>query len=295
MSYPLICAVTLNWNRPQDTLACVESLFSQTYPNLTVLVVDNGSSDDSIAQIGRYSPQLELIANSTNLGFAGGINVGLQRALEMGAAFVLIVNNDTLLAADMVEKLWQVTQASQAVTAPIIYYAEEPQRVWSLGAQLQPWTLETVGSARGKIDEGQWTAVLPCDFVPGCAMFFPRDALESVGLFDERFFMYYEDSDLCLRLRQEGWSILSVTGAKMWHKVAVSSGGSDSVNERYWMARSSVLFFSKHARLWQWPVILFWRTGSALRTTWRLWRQNRREALRAYWRGLRDGLRELRP
>jgi len=213
----------------------------------------------------------------------------------MGAAFVLIVNNDTLLAADMVEKLWQVTQASQAVTAPIIYYAEEPQRVWSLGAQLQPWTLETVGSVRGKIDEGQWTAVLPCDFVPGCAMFFPRDALESVGLFDERFFMYYEDSDLCLRLRQEGWSILSVTGAKMWHKVAVSSGGSDSVNERYWMARSSVLFFSKHARLWQWPVILFWRTGSALRTTWRLWRQERREALRAYWRGLRDGLRELRP
>jgi GT2 family glycosyltransferase len=294
MSQPLIYAVTLNWNRPQDTLACVESLLAQTYLNLTVLVVDNGSIDDSIEQIEGQFPQVELIANSANLGFAGGMNVGLRRTLAAGAAFVLIVNNDTLLAVDMVETLWGVAQASRAVVAPIIYYADEPQRVWSLGAQSHPLTLEAKGGVRGQVDMGQWTAVIPCDFVPGCAMFFPREALEEVGLFDEHFFMYYEDSDLCLRLRREGWPILSVTAARMWHKVALSSGGSDSVNERYWMARSSVRFFSKHARWWQWPIILFWRMGSAVRTSWRLWRRKRRDALKAYWRGLGDGVRELR-
>jgi GT2 family glycosyltransferase len=214
--------------------------------------------------------------------------------LAAGAGFVLIVNNDTLLAVDMVEKLWQAARETRAVTAPIIYYADEPQRVWSLGAQMNAWTLEAVGSVRGQVDEGQWTAVIPCGFVPGCAMFFPRESLEAAGLFDERFFMYYEDSDLCLRLRRQGWPILSVTEAKMWHKVALSSGGSDSVNERYWMARSGVLFFRKQARPWQWPIILFWRAGSAVRTTWRLWRHGRMDALKAYWRGLWHGLKELR-
>ena len=189
---------------------------------------------------------------------------------------MLILNNDTLLAADMVEELWRVAREERVVTAPIIYYEAEPQRVWSLGGRTNSWTLEVGGSVRGQMDGGQWTAIVPCDFVPGCAMFFPREALEAVGLFDENFFMYYEDSDLCLRLMRGGWPILSVTAAKMWHKVALSSGGSDSVNERYWMARSSVRFFSKHARAWQWPIILFWRMGSALRTTWRLGRNGRR-------------------
>lgn len=292
MPYPLIYAITLNWNRPLDTLACLASLSEQTYPHLNLLVVDNGSSDDSIAQIEAAWPQVEVIANPTNLGFAGGMNVGLRRALAAGAAFVLIVNNDTLLAADMVEELWQVAQAERAVTAPIIYYEAEPTRVWSLGARINDWTLEEVDNVRGQVDEGQWTPVVPCSFVPGCAVFFPREALAEVGLFDERFFMYYEDSDLCFRLTRSGWPILSVTAAKMWHKVALSSGGSDSVNERYWMARSSVLFFAKQARWWQWPIVLFWRLGSAVRTTWRLWQGKRHDALRAYWRGLWHGLRE---
>ena len=84
MSQPFIYAVTLNWNRPQDTLACVESLLAQTYDNLAVLVVDNGSTDDSVAQIGARFPQVELIVNETNLGFGGGMNVGLRRALAAG-------------------------------------------------------------------------------------------------------------------------------------------------------------------------------------------------------------------
>lgn len=294
MSYPLVYVVTLNWNRPFDTLACLTSLAEQTYPNLKLLVVDNGSTDESIAQIEAAFTQVEVIANPQNAGFAGGMNVGIRQALAGGAAFVFVLNNDTLLAQDVVEKLWQVARDRRAVTAPIIYYAAEPQRVWSLGAQTNPWTLELVGGMRGQMDVGQWTAVVPCEFVPGCAMFLPREALEEVGLFDERFFMYYEDSDLCWRLTQAGWPILSLTEAKMWHKVALSSGGSDSANERYWMARSSVLFFAKYARGWQWPVIVFWRLGSAVRTTWRLWRLQRSEALKAYWRGLWHGLREQR-
>ncbi len=134
-------------------------------------------------------------------------------------------------------------------------------------------------------DEGQWTAILERDFVPACGLLLTRDILQRTGGFDERFFMYYEDLDFCQRIREMGQKIGVLPAAKMWHKVSLSSGGSDSPNERYWMARSSVLYFRKHAKLWQWPLILFWRTGSALRTTWRLGSTGRGEALRAYWRG----------
>lgn len=142
------------------------------------------------------------------------------------------------------------------------------------------------------MDEGQWTAVLPIDFVPGCGMLLTRQAIEEVGLFDEGFFMYYEDSDLCLRLKRAGWQLQTITTAQMWHKVSLSSGGEDSPNERYWMARSSIRFFAKHARYWQLPIIIGWRKASAIRTTLRLLRHGKFTALTAYWRGLRDGFKD---
>lgn len=290
---PLIYAVTLNWNRPQDTIACLASLSEQTYPNLRLVVVDNGSSDDSAGQIRAAFPDTTLIANATNQGFAHGMNIGIGHALAAGAEYVFVLNNDTFLASDAVSQL--VLQISEGVglLAPIIYYANAPRQIWSLGGQIHSWTLETVATARGQIDQRQWPDVIQRDFVPGCAMLLSRAALEEVGLFDECFFMYYEDLDLCLRMRRAGYRILAVTRSKMWHKVASSSGGDDSPNERYWMARSSVRYFARHAHWWQWPIIIFWRTGSAARTTWRLLHQGKKAALKGYWLGLWSGLREF--
>lgn len=291
---PLIFAVTLNWNRPQDTIACLASLTQQTYPNLRLVVVDNGSEDDSVNQIQAAFPEIVVIASATNQGFARGMNAGIKYALAASAAYVFVLNNDILLAPDAVSQLVIASRDDIGLLAPIIYYADNPQQVWSVGGQIQPWTLETTGGARGQIDRGQWPDVIACDFVPGCAMLFSRVALEKVGLFDERFFMYYEDLDLCLRLRRAGYGIVTVTCSKMWHEVALSSGGDGSPNERYWMARSSILYFAKHARWWQWPTIVLWRTGSATRTMWRLFRQSKRVAVKRYWQGLYHGFRELR-
>lgn len=290
-STPLVYAVTLNWNRPADTLECLESLEAQTYPNLRLMVVDNGSNDDSVARIQDRFPQSEMVISRENRGFAGGANLAFHRALEAGADLIYLVNNDTLIEAEAVASLVAQVQPDVGIVAPLIYYADERERIWSAGGVLRPWILEKRGDDRGKLDAGQWPGPVEKDFVTGCGMLLSRQTLEQVGLFDERFFMYYEDMDLCLRARQAGLRILLVPAAKMWHKVARSSGGSDSANERYWMARSSVLFFRKHARGIRWPAILLWRMGSAARTTLRLLGSGRREACTAYWRGLRDGWR----
>lgn len=285
---PLVYAVTLNWNRPHDTIECLESLSQQSYPHLKLLVVDNGSTDDSVQLIRGAFPGVEVVENGRNLGFAAGMNAGIRAALARGADYVLGINNDTLLAADMLERLMTQCSVGVGLLAPIIYYADAPDIIWSVGGHFNQWTLEAPEKWRGQHDPGNLPACLEIDFVPGCAMLWPRTVLETVGLFDETFFMYYEDIDLCQRIRRAGFHIQTVPSAKLWHKVSLSSGGTDSPNERYWMARSSLVYFRKHARWWQRPFIIFWRAGSAVRTSWRL--RHRRDSLQAYWRGLWHGL-----
>jgi GT2 family glycosyltransferase len=290
MKSPLIYAITLNWNRKEDTLACLETLICQTVPDLHVLVVDNHSTDSSPDAIATRYPQVEQIINSENLGFAAGFNVGLQFALDAGADYIFIMNNDTILSPDCLEHLMRSTNPEVGILAPIIYYASQPQCIWALGGSTHPLLLEKHDPWADKVDPGDLPEILDCDFVTGCAMFFPRKTLEIVGLFDEKFRMYYEDSDLCLRVRQAGLRIEAVSSAHMWHKVARSSGGSDAPAERYWMARSSIYYFQKHARGLQIPAVAFWRIGSALRTSARLAGGRKWAALGAYWRGLKDGL-----
>jgi GT2 family glycosyltransferase len=290
MKNPLVYAITLNWNRKDDTLDCLESLVCQTVPELHILVVDNHSTDGSPDAITRRYPQIGQIINSENLGFAAGFNVGLKFALDAGADYLFILNNDTILASDCLERLMQPADADVGILAPLIYYASQPQRIWALGGHTNPLLLEKHDPWAENDDAGDLPEVIDCDFVTGCAMLFPRKTLERIGLFDEKFRMYYEDSDICLRVRQAGLRIRAVSPAHMWHKVARSSGGSDTPAERYWMARSSIHYFQKHARGWQIPAVALWRMGSALRTSARLAGGRKWAALSAYWRGLKDGL-----
>ena len=286
MTVPLVYIITLNWNRCADTLAFLESCAQQTYPNLRTLVVDNGSTDSSVETISMQFPQVAQIVNGRNLGFAAGANVGLRHALAHDADYVFLANNDTTLDTDALAVLVAAAQAHDAaIASPAIFYASAPERVWWLGARRRPWLLEVAPL------DAPGSEPFTVDFVTGCGMLISRRCLETVGMFDEQFFMYYEDSDYCLRVQQASLRTLVVPRARMWHKVATSSGGSDSPSERYHMASSSVRFFRKHAHGRQWPAIVPYRAGSAARTLWRLVSNRRWAAAWAYMRGLWDGVR----
>lgn len=284
--------ITLNYNRADDTLAFLESARQQTMPAAHMIVVDNGSSDPSVELIKNKFPEIELLVHSTNLGFARGMNSGIRRALEQGAECIFIANNDTLLAPDMLELLVrQAQQNPSSIIAPVILYASQPDVIWSAGAASNPLNLEIIDTWRGKPAPSLGSAPYPVEFITACGMLVSAACFEKTGLFDERFFMYYEDSDFSFRIRQAGYQILVDPQARMWHKVAASSGGSDSVSERYWMARSSLIYFRKHARSGQWLIIGPYRLGSAIKTSLRLLLSGKTAALRAYWRGLKDGLK----
>jgi hypothetical protein len=288
----MVYAVTVNCNRSTDTLDCLASLSHSTYDNLRILAVDNGSTDGSPELISIEFPMVEQIHNTENLGFAHGYNLGMKHALNAGADFIFIINNDATVAPETISNLIQCSGPQTGILAPLINYADHPNLIWSSGGLTSSWNLEKHDPYYEKTDTGKWELVLTRDFVTGCAMLFPKNTLSQVGYFDENFHMYYEDMDLCFRVRKAGLDILVVPKAKAWHKVATSSGGLDTPNERYWMGRSSVRFFRKHAQPLHKPVIIIWRSLSALRTSYRLLVKSRRAALKAYWAGLRDGLTE---
>jgi GT2 family glycosyltransferase len=286
----LVYVITLNWNHCDDTLDFLASASRLTYVPCRILVVDNASTDGSVAAIAGHYAHVEQIVNDCNLGFAAGINVGIRYALAHGAEWLLLANNDTHFEPDLLDWLVEAAQQEDAdLVQPRILYDSEPEEVWLAGGWRRQVTLEI---ARAQPDRSARSdRPFEVDFVTACGMLMRRRCVESVGLFDERFFMYYEDSDYCLRARAAGCRALVVPQARMWHRVAATIGGVDSPDERYHMALSSVLFFRKHVRNWRWLIVGPYRTGSAIKTVMRLLTARRSRAAWAYLRGLYDGLR----
>lgn len=289
-SFPYVQVIVLSCNRCKDTLQALDSLSSMTYPNYELVIVDNRSTDGTIEAVQEKYPSVTLLAQSANLGFAAGANVGLRRAVERKADFALIINNDVLVMPSMLTHLVEAMTPQVGAAAPMIYYLDDPKRIWSVGFARHPILLEAQGGARGQIDQGQWQVPFEVDYLLGCALLVRVSMLRKTGLFDSRYFFYYEDLDLSLRIQKQGYRLITVPQAKMWHKGA-GSAALGSAFRVYHMARSSVIFFRTHARGLQRPAVLTFRLVSAARTSCKFLLSKRFDLLQHYWQGLWNGWR----
>jgi GT2 family glycosyltransferase len=287
-----ITIVIVAWNQVEKTLDCLATVAALDSPPGRVLLVDNGSAPPLAAAVAPRFPAVELLRLPDNRGFAGGYNAGIRAALDGGAAAVLLLNNDTLLAPDALDRLAEEleTAANVGLVTAKITYAADPQRIWTVGANLNAF-LDLKDGGQGQIDAGQWATPRDVDFAPFCAILVRREVWETVGLLDEAFFLYYEDMDYCRRARRAGWRVRLCPAAHVRHDVSASSGGRDSPLERYWMAQSSGRYFRKHGRGPRLLLIVPFRLASALKTTLRLLLAGKRTPLRAYWAGLWIGWR----
>jgi hypothetical protein len=241
---PLVWIVVLNWNLSEITRDCVLSLRKLSYPAFRILIVDNGSTDNSV-EILQVLEDVTLLVNEKNVGFAAGNNHGIEYALKKDADYVLILNNDVVVAPDMLSKLVSVAQSdsSVGVVGPVIYYFDAPGKVWFAGMEFRD-SLYVV--RRGLHLEYPLDPAERVDFVSGCGMLVKREVWEQVGLFDDRFFMYYEDLDFSLRVKKAGYSLMCSTQAKMWHILSASTGGHESPLKQYYQVKSTFLFCKKH-------------------------------------------------
>ncbi len=301
-----VVSIVLTYNNFRDTSECVASLIDQDYTDHSIFVVDNGSSDDSLAGLKqRWASKVDFLETGVNLGVAAGYNAGLQEALSSGADYALLCNNDIVAEPDLVSSLLRVFEREPrtAIAVPVMTYYDRPDLIWFGWVDQQKRLMVSINRMRNRPMSALGAragSVFASDYVPTCASMVSRAALDSVGLLDERFFFGHDDVDWSLRARAAGFQCSVLGRALVRHKVSVTSGirGSNLLAPRaaYMHATGSVLIGHKHFR--GVSAFAFYAGLLGLRLPYNvatLALARRWASVRAYLRGLKDGIRQYGP
>lgn len=291
MNIPKVLIIVLTYNGIALTMACLDSLRRITWPAYEVLVVDSGSTDSTVDIVRANYSEVEVMPNNRNIGFAEGNNRGLEHAVAHGFDYALLLNNDTEVAADFLTHLVGACETDKTLGAvgPLIYYHSQPQQIWSAGGIVERATGRTFMRGLNELDQSQFAEGGQVDFVTGCALLVRCSILSQVGLLDERFGMYFEETEWCARMRRSGWGIAFVPQSHVWHKILPDLQAL-SPRVTYYMTRNRLLYLRlTHAPIRAWAHVMLlqdWRTwlSWSVRPRWR----DRAEARKSIPRAWRD-------
>jgi GT2 family glycosyltransferase len=232
--------VVLNWNGRSDTVRCVESLVTGS-PEVGVLVVDNGSFDGAIDEVKTAWPRVHVLQLPRNLGFSGGMNAGIRHAIDdLGAEVVTVLNNDTVVPAGTMTRLADAAGAERAVS-PTVRYLSEPEKIWFAGGSLDTaagYPHHTATSELAPCEQG----LRPSTWLAGCCVTAAAEVWERVGMFDDRFFLNFEDAEWSLRARSHGVELAVVCGVDIFHAVSASFTGEAMSLGAFYFLRNGLLF-----------------------------------------------------
>lgn len=271
---PKVFILILNWNGGENTIECLESLKNINYSNYEIVVIDNGSTDNSIQLIRQEFPEIKIILNHKNLGFAEGMNAGIREVIrnsKFKEYYILLLNQDVIVHPDFLAKLTVKagSDSNIGITGPKIYYYQEAENgnrvignqvIWSCGSKFvsgRAFKMEVPYSNSAlvgcwEIDRGQYDDT-PIDSLPGCCMLIKSKVISEIGLLDSSFFLLHEDDDFCIRTKKAGYKICLVPESIIWHKVSTSllgsssrQGGTSSPTVAYYWYRNWFFVLAKH-------------------------------------------------
>lgn len=238
-----IAVVVLNYKNREQTITCVKSIQNSSYQNIQIIVVNNDNDDELSEEIGKFRGIL-FIQSKDNLGYSGGNNLGIKKAFEEKADYIFILNPDTTIDSKAIENLALAAERSSAgILGPKVLF-DDKKTIWFAGGILD--IANVLGKHRGvdERDSGQYDKEEETDYITGGMFFIKREVLEKIGLFDEKYFLYLEDSDLCLRAKRAGFKIFYAPKAVVYHKNAQSTGLGSSLQD-YYITRNRLLFAAK--------------------------------------------------
>ena len=299
-----VFVLVLNYRRAEDTLECLRSVYASSYSSLKAVLVDNGSGDGCVERAQKEFPELHAIENEKNLGYAEGNNRGIRWAMELGADYVFVLNNDATVRRDTVEKLVKAGEASPeaGILAPKVLLYDRPEIIDSCGTNMDWFRLRPRLGACGSHDSSSWRGNVEGPVFPGSALMLKRVFIEKAGLFDQEFFLVHEDADLCFRSLKHGFKNRLVADAVVYHKVSRTLSSLPFQSE-YYATRNFLYLARRHASL---ASQVSAAAGVAALSLWKGWRyffsrdDNKRKiegffcGVRDYW-ARREGPWEDRP
>lgn len=281
-----LLAIILCHNGVELTLGCLDSLLQHAPDTLDVLVIDNASGDGTAEAVRSRFPNVDVLRSSDNLGYAGGNNLGIRYGLEKGASRFLLLNNDTLVEADCVEALLRSLEShpQTGILGPLVLTWDAGETIGSAGGSIDWVRGDAVNVGAGETYRGQYPG-RDVDFIHGCCLLITKEAIQRVGLLDERYFLYWEETDWCARVRRAGLEVRFEPSARIRHKAPIESGelGPGTL---YYMTRNRILFFSTRGRGIQGHRSIL----HAYHGAWRRWRYERRTGRSAYARAFRQAV-----
>ena len=287
-----ISVILVNYNGKKYNDACIKSVLDSTIgEQIQVVIVDNASTDDSLAALrdrwgGRE--QIHIIALEKNFGFSRANNEGIRWSVEAGIEYFLLLNNDTEVKTDTIEKMFLCHQKTGKIVVPKVYYADRRNTIWCAGGDFTPVIRKTVQRGLNQPDRGQFDRSGECLFANGCAMFLSKKIVDRVGFLDERFFLYYEDTEYSLRAADKGIGIRYCAEAVVYHKVNGSTAGNENPANAYYIARNWLLCNSIHMNKRRFALFLIYFSCNRLVWLFIWFLQGKRELCAAQARGIQD-------
>jgi GT2 family glycosyltransferase len=270
--------VIVNWNEWQHTVAACQSLDQSLHRDFKIVIIDNASSDASVSQLRAAVPQAEIIANSTNAGFSGGCNIGIRRALDLKCDYIFLLNNDARAESRTITRLIEASRSKSDAAllgSSVIHASSGDYQFFGSRAGTivgKPENFE-IGTNAQLLNQ----QFIETDYILGAALFLPADVLHKIGLFDERFFLNYEETDLCYRARKLGIPSFVVPSSVVRHYASATLGPYNAPMQTYFLTRNALLFADKHASLKQrlaayrfrlatlyWEIRKSWEAGSIM-------------------------------
>jgi GT2 family glycosyltransferase len=242
--------VLLNYNGSEDTLACVASLENINYDNYEIIVVDNASTDGSFEKLKKeLGNKHTLLDSKRNGGFAYGNNIGIKHGLNNGAAYILLLNNDTVVEPDFLLKLIETAENNETagiITGKILYESQR-DKIWYGGGEINWKRFHGVHYTNNSKDNfSNQDSATAITFASGCLMLIKREVFEKLGLLPEEYFMYYEDVDFCAKVCDRGYSVMYNPQCVIYHKINSAMGEEASAFKVEWDTRSRLIFMRKH-------------------------------------------------
>ncbi|MDX1607810.1 MAG: glycosyltransferase family 2 protein [Candidatus Spechtbacterales bacterium] len=301
---PSVYIIFLNWNNSEETLECLESLKRLTYGNFKVVIIDNNSTDDSLLYLKNFKKEqtiydIDIIENERNAGFAEGNNIGMRYALEQGADYVLFLNNDMKVDPMFLSEMMDVAQNNEkaGIIGSTIFFYDKKNLIWFGGDTPMKWTKmdEMIASTCDFYKKKLPPAVPPIQvsFITGACMLIRREALEKTGGFDKRFFLYFEDADLCFQIQDAGYELWWQPKAKLWHKVSATTLPKlGSPRLHYYHVRNVLLLGFKNGPWWLYLYHPLWAVYTAVKQMIKIIIGRQRDISKARLRGVIDYYRE---